>query len=272
MSVGRNRETDEVERREREHAFAPDAAARLVDHAYGIAQPYRRAKMGRMESSKGGLVLLALLAAVGSWAWRLGRRPDVPSFVPRVTYVLVGLIAALDLCGLSSVSERTWGDLVGGIYIALAWLSSSAPIAWTLFCTWRWGPTLSAGTVLLLGVAGSALAGFVGYRLGASVQAGTDRDDRDSTIAFRWSDGEVGDGKAIRVYEVWGGGMNEVHASIGTNGPEPWHELGVIGRTKVHPETVRRFSVISWRPDGVHFGTESHDEFFLPRDVVGPHH
>jgi len=95
------------------------------------------------------LVLLALLVTLGSWAWRIGRRPNVPSFVPRIAYALVGLTAALDFCGLSSASEPTWGDLVGGIYIALAWLLSLAPIVWVLVhdSTWRGGPRPSARNV-----------------------------------------------------------------------------------------------------------------------------
>jgi hypothetical protein len=214
-----------------------------------------------------GLVLLSLLMAVGVWASFLGQRPDVPSSVPRVTYALVGLTAAVDLCDLSAFSEHTWGDLVGGIFIAFAWLASVAPITWALWCTWRWGPRRIVPPVLL---ACGILAIFAAYHVGANVRASADREERERTIAIRWSDVEYfGEGQAIRVYEIPvrnSGEAWDVRASVGSD--DRWHDCGVIGRTAGHVESVRRFSVISWRPDGVHFGTEWHEEYFLPRQFV----
>jgi hypothetical protein len=122
-------------------------------------------------------------------------------------------------------------------------------------------------------VAGSAFIALVAYSAGAWRQEAKDTADRDSTIAFRWGDGKYGEAfYGVRVFEVDTANGVDVRATVVIGpGDSMWHDCGLIGRAASHPEAVRRFSVISWRADGVHVGSDARDEYFLERAIVEAH-
>jgi hypothetical protein len=73
----------------------------------------------------------------------------------------------------------------------------------------------------------------------------------------------------MRVFEAKTGGGVDVRATIIMGrGNSRWHDCGRIGRAASHEEAVRKFSVISWRADGVHVGSDTRDEYFLERAII----
>jgi hypothetical protein len=117
---------------------------------------------------------------------------------------------------------------------------------------------------------GAALIALVAWFASAGRQEAEDRDDRDATIAFDWGNGKRGEAAyGMRVFEVATGGGLDVRATIIMGrGNSRWHDCGRIGRAVSHEEAVRNFSVISWRPDGVHVGSDARGEYFLERAII----
>ncbi len=122
-------------------------------------------------------------------------------------------------------------------------------------------------------VAGSTFIALVAYSAGAWHQEAKDLAARDATIAFRWGDGKCGEAfYGMRVFEVDAANGVDLRATVVIGpGGSMWHDCGLIGRAASHQEAVRRFSVISWRPDGVHVGSDARDEYFLDRAIVEAH-
>jgi hypothetical protein len=115
---------------------------------------------------------------------------------------------------------------------------------------------------------GAVLITLAAWFVSAGLQEEEDRDDRDATIAFRWGNGKYGEATyGMRVFEVEGGVDVRATITMGPGSPR-WHDCGRIGRAASHEEAVRRFSVISWRVDGVHVGSDIRDEYFLERAII----
>jgi hypothetical protein len=144
-------------------------------------------------------------------------------------------------------------------YLVLVVAALAALGGWAWVRLTRWRPEV-----------GAALIALVAWFASAGRQEAADRDDRDATIAFRWGNGKRGDAAyGMRVFEVETGGGIDVRATIvmGRGNPR-WHDCGLIGRAVSHEEAVRNFSVISWRADGVHVGSDTRDEYFLERAII----
>ena len=243
---------------------------------------------------------LALVAAIfvvppasviGVWIWarRMSRRPELPRFASMVAYGLV-ILSALAIVAGSVVglvvgrgmitSERP-GQKARGLAEGLSEAMNGSALGlsvaglaalWLLFCAWQWAPMSSTARTLVVAV-GGALVGFFAYQAGADRQGIEDRRDRDATIAFRWGDGKYGEAfYGMHVFEVRTASGVDVRATIEIGPGNPmWHDCGQIGRAESHEEAARRFSVISWRPDGVHVGSDMREEYFLDRATIEAH-
>jgi hypothetical protein len=143
------------------------------------------------------------------------------------------------------------------LVLVVAALAALGAWAWVRFTRWR--PEV-----------GAVLVAVAAWFVGAGLQEEADRDDRDATIAFRWGNGKRGEAAyGMRVFEVATGGGLDVRATIIMGrGNSRWHDCGRIGRVASHEEAVRNFSVISWRADGVHVGSDTRDEYFLDRAII----
>ena len=122
-------------------------------------------------------------------------------------------------------------------------------------------------------VIGGLFTALIAYQVGAAGQAVEDRANQDANIAFRWGDGKYGEAfYGMRVFEIRAASGIEVRATIVIGpGNAMYHDCGKIGRAASHEEAVRRFSVISWRVDGVHVGSETRDEYSLARAIIEGH-
>lgn len=241
------------------------------------------------------LFLVPAASVIGVWIWarRLSRRPEVPRFASRVAHGLVILSAVAMVAGMvaglavgrgvimsEGPSERARGlaegvsEAMNGSVVGLSVAALTA--LWLLFCTWQWAPLSSVTRAFVVAV-GGALVAFFAYEDGGSHQRAVDLADRDATrdatIAVRWGDGKYGEAfYAMRVFEVKAAGGIDVRAILLIGpGNAMSQDCGPIGRVASHAEAVRRFSVISWRADGVHVGSDTHEEYFLDRATIEAH-
>lgn len=235
------------------------------------------------------LFLVPAASVIGVWIWARRLSPEVPPFASRVAHGLVILSALAIVAGVvaglvvgrgvmlsggpserarwiaQGVSEAMNASAVGLMVVALTAL-------WLLFCTWHWAPLSSATRTFVVAV-GGVLVAFFAYEDGWSRQRAVDLSDRETTIAVRWGDGKYGEAfYGMRVFEVATTSGVDVRAILLIGpGNAMSQDCGSIGRVASHAEAVRRFSVISWRPDGVHVGSDTREEYFLDRAIVEAH-